>query len=146
MDEPLDAQETQAIQTEPKDLTENTQAFEADSQPLPAWILAWAETEEDLTSRTNLGLQDTESEEPFIAPILDEGDAWAQEETLLKEPAETLDDFLHAGDLSRAQKWIDSHKNEPEFRQSASKTIRKHLTLDENMSQLWDIYKNLNED
>jgi hypothetical protein len=146
MDEPLDAQETQAIQAEPKDLTENTQPIEPDLPPLPAWILAWAETEEDSTPRANLVLQETEAEEPFIAPVLDEGDAWAQEETLLKEPVEALDDFLHAGDLQSAQKLIESHKNKPEFRQSASKTIRKHLSLDENMSQLWDIYENLNED
>ncbi len=146
MDEPLDAQDTQSIQAEPKNTSENTQPIEAATQPLPAWILAWAEKEEDLTPKASLFPPETESEEPFIAPVMDEEDAWAQEETLLKEPAETLDDILHAGDLSRAQKWIDAHKNEPEFRQSASKTIRKHLSLDENMSQLWDIYENLNED
>lgn len=156
--------ETQPLQTPVHTALENTQPvgiaqqapqtsqetqeiiIQNESAPLPEWILTWARCDEEPLPDNPASELDNTREAPFVAPSRPEESGWGLAQQLPSNPIQSLEELILEGKLDDAKNLVVQHKNEPEFRKSAGIALRKHLSIDEASTPLWEAYEMLNKE
>ena len=141
-----------------------------ESMPLPEWILNWAQRDEKPLPDSPAFELDYAQEAPFVAPPRPEESGWdllssqppAEQilPTRLDESGldldhelpidpdliQSLETLIHDGQLDEAKNFIAQHKDDADFRKSAGIALRKHLSIDQASTPLWEAYEMLGND
>jgi hypothetical protein len=143
-------EKTQPILTAPSDLqaSQETQELvtQRDSTALPEWILDWARNTAETTPESPAPASDYTQENTFVAPPQPEESGWALAQEITADPMQSLEALILDGKLNDAKNFIVQHKDDFDFCKSANIAIRKHLSIEEAFSPLWEAYEILKND
>ncbi len=143
-------EKTQPILTAPSDLqaSQDTQELvtQRDSTALPEWILDWARNTAETTPESPAPASDYTQENAFVAPPQPEESGWALAQEFSTDPIQSLETLILDGKFNDAKNFIVQHKDDFDFCKSANIAIRKHLSIEEAFSPLWEAYEILKND
>ncbi len=143
-------EKTQPILTTPSDLqaSQETQELvtQRDSTALPEWILDWARNTAETTPESPAPASDYTQENAFVAPPQPEESGWALAQEITADPMQSLEALILDGKFNDAKNFIVQHKDDFNFCKSANIAIRKHLSIEEAFSPLWEAYEILKSD
>lgn len=143
-------EKTQPILTAPSDLqaSQDTQELvtQRDSTALPEWILDWARNTAETTPESPAPAFVYAQENTFVAPPQPEESGWALAQEFSTDPIQSLETLILDGKFNDAKNFIVQHKDDSQFCKSANIAIRKHLSIEEAFSPLWEAYEILKND